>query len=109
MSHASLPAAVSYFLNGITGNDPASLDRGLALSVVGLAAGERYPGAAGIRTLLDISPAFRDGSVWNVVYAMDSEFVLRSADGDEVQLVLDCGRIALVRLTESSLEAALAA
>ncbi|HEY4268341.1 MAG TPA: hypothetical protein VGM94_09140 [Galbitalea sp.] len=109
MSHPSLPAAVSYFLDGVSGKDLASLDRGLALSVVGLTVGGRYPGADGIRSLLATSPAFTAGSEWRVVYAMDSEFVLRSDAGDEVQLVLDCGRIALVRVRETSHEAVLAA
>jgi hypothetical protein len=109
MSHTSLPAAVSYFLDGVSGNSPAALERGLALSVVGLTTQGRYPGADGIRALIESSPAFHSGSRWTVSYAMDSEFVLRSDDGDEMQLVLDCGRIALVRVTESDREAVLAA
>jgi hypothetical protein len=109
MSHKLLPAAVDHFLDAMGGLNSAALDRGLALSVVGLAGAARFPGSAGIRMLIDSNPVFRGGNHWHVAYAMDSEFVLRSDSGDEVQLVLDCGRIALVRVTESAPDAALAA
>lgn len=107
MSRKVLPDAIEHFMSAIAGVDRAdadratrrALDRSLALSVVGLSEGERFAGAAGIRTLMESSPVFGAHTSWSIVYAMDSEFVLQSESGDEVQLLLDCGRIALIRIT----------
>ena len=90
-------------------SDHASIDRALALSVVAVQDEERYRGAAGIDDLIATSPVFQDAGQWDVIYAMDSEAVIESPRGDRVQLILDCGRIAFLRVTQSESSVVLAA
>jgi hypothetical protein len=109
MSRHALPDAVSDFLSGVTNGDTARLSRGLALSVVAVEADSRYRGAAGIGELLATSPVFQDAGGWDVIYTMDSEAVIESPRGDRVHVMLDCGRIAFLKVTRAEGAASLAA
>jgi hypothetical protein len=89
--------------------DSARLRRGLALSVVGVEADSRFRGADGIGELLATSAVFQDADGWDVTYAMDSEAVIESSRGDRVHLILDCGRVAFLRVTQAERAVSLAA
>jgi hypothetical protein len=105
MSHHDLPDAISDFLDGLGSGDADLATRGAALSVVGAVADARYRGVAGLRELLSDSGALSETGDWQIDYAMDSEFVLSNTAGTRLQLLLDCGRIAYLRVSASRVSA----
>jgi hypothetical protein len=105
MSRHDLPEAISDFLDGLGDGDTALATRGLALSVVGVDANARYRGVDGVRELLTASPSLSGGG-WGVDYAMDSEFVVSNPAGARLHLLLDCGRIAYLRVSQPETAAA---
>lgn len=104
VAHTSLPAAISSFL-GSAGNPDAAL-HSFALGAVVIDEGTAYRGPAAIRELLGSRDA---ADSWTVDYAIDTEVVLTTSDNRSLQFLLDCGRIAYLRIQQVEASMAVAA
>jgi hypothetical protein len=98
----NLPEAITAFMNSLDSDNADNTDaalRGFALGAVVVNDDESYRGTAAIRGLLETNAANNSNGVsWKVDYAMDTEFVVTMADDRQLQFLLDCGRIAYLRI-----------
>jgi hypothetical protein len=105
-----LPHAISGFLAGVTENNVDQALKGFALGAVVVDDDVHYRGLDGIRELLvdrASAPSAPSADIpWTIDYAMDSEVRLTTADDRTLQFLLDCGRIAYLRIESKTLAAA---
>jgi hypothetical protein len=105
MAHA-LPEAITAFMNGLDDRNPDAALAGFALGAVVIKEDVSYRGTEAIRDLLASSSERRaDTLSWKVDYAMDSEFLVRTGDDRQLQFLLDCGRIAYLRIAPATVAA----
>jgi hypothetical protein len=98
MAH-TLPEAITAFMNGLDSENTDAALRGFALGAVVVSEDESYRGTAAIRGLLETNAAKNSNGIsWKVDYAMDTEFVVTTEDDRQLQFLLDCGRIAYLRI-----------
>jgi hypothetical protein len=98
MAHKQLPEAITDFLEGLIAGDLDLATSGLASSAVGVEDVTSYRGSTGIRDLLDARPALGLGGSWRVDYAMDTEFIVTGDDGQQLQFLLEGGRISYLHI-----------